>query len=124
MGIFSSIMDKIFHHKAAKPVAPPVAAAPAATAVAPPPAPPVDVKAVLSALAAEKGGGGNYDTSIVDLLKLLDMDSSLSARKELGDELNIQVGADGSAEQNIALHKAVLHKLAENGGHVPANLKD
>ena len=124
MGIFSSIMDKIFHHKAAAPAAAPVTAAPTTAAVAPPPPPPVDVKAVLAALAAEKGGGGNYDTSIVDLLKLLDMDSSLASRKELGDELNIQVGADGSAEQNIALHKAVLQKLAENGGHVPANLKD
>ena len=71
-----------------------------------------------------KDGGGNYQTSIVDLLKLLDLDSSLSARKELGDELGVQAGADGSAEQNIALHKAVMAKLAENGGKVPAGLAD
>ena len=123
MGIFSSIMNKIFHHKAAAPAPAAPTAAPAAGAVAPPPPPPVDVEAVLTALAAEKGGGGNWHTSIVDLLKLLDLDSSLSARQELGDELNIQVGADGSAEQNIALHKAVMKNLAENGGHVSDALK-
>lgn len=72
-------------------------------------------------MASQKGG--NWQTSIVDLLKLLDLDSSLSARKELGDELNVHAGADGSAEQNIALHKAVMQKLAENGGKVPAGMK-
>jgi len=125
MGIFSSIMNKIFHHKdeaKAAPAAPVAQAAPVAAAPAPPPEP-VDVEAVLTALSASKGGGLNWQTSIVDLLKLLDLDSSLSARKELGDELNIQVGADGSAEQNIALHKAVMQKLAENGGVVPDSLK-
>jgi 3-oxoacyl-ACP reductase-like protein len=123
MGIFSSIMNKIFHHKQAAPAPAAPAAAPTAAPVAPPPPAPIDVEAVLTALAAEKGGGGNWHTSIVDLLKLLDLDSSLSARKELGDELNIQVGADGSAEQNIALHKAVMKNLAENGGHVSDKLK-
>jgi len=84
---------------------------------------PVDVDAVLTNLAAQKGGGGNWRTSIVDLLKLLDLDSSLSARKELGTELNV-TGDDGSAEKNLALHKAVMQKLAENGGKVPASMKD
>lgn len=74
-------------------------------------------------MASKKGGGGNWQTSIVDLLKLLDLDSSLSARKELGDELNVHVGADGSAEENIALHHAVMQKLADNGGKVPDSLK-
>lgn len=74
-------------------------------------------------MAATKGGGGNYRSSIVDLLKLLDLDSSLAARKELAAELNIHVGDDGSAEENIALHRAVMQKLAENGGHVPASLR-
>ena len=83
----------------------------------------VDIDAVLSNLASQKGGGGNYQTSIVDLLKLLDMDSSLDARKQLADELNVHVGADGSAEQNIALQKAVMRKLAENGGKVPDSLR-
>ena len=128
MGIFGTIMDKIFHHPAATAQAAPapVAAAPAAAAPAPAPAPVpqnVDVGAVLSEMASMKGGGGNYQSSIVDLLKLLDLDSSLAARKELADELNVHVGADGSAEENIALHKAVMAKLAENGGVVPDSLR-
>ena len=128
MGIFSDILDKIFHHAKAAP-------APTSTTAAPPtpaPAAPalqakletVDVDAVLTKLAATKGGGGNWRTSIVDLLKMLDLDSSLAARKELADELNVHVGADGSAEQNIALHKAVMAKLAENGGVVPDSLRN
>ena len=132
MGIFSSIMDKIFHHgsKAAPQATPasaaPTPAAPAAPAAAAPAAAPanIDVGAVLSEMASLKGGGGNYQTSIVDLLKLLDLDSSLSARKELGQELGVHAGADGSAEQNIALHKAVMAKLAENGGVVPDSLRN
>lgn len=137
MGIFSSIMSKIFHHGQAKaapaprsPTAPPQAAPQAApqTAAPTPAAPaaqpePVDVEAVLSVMAQDKAGGGNWRTSIVDLLKLLDLDSSLSARKELGEELGVHAGADGSAEQNIALHKAVMAKLAENGGIVPDSLR-
>jgi hypothetical protein len=130
MGIFASIMDKIFHHGDAKAATPssagaPSAAAPAAAQPTPAASAPaaVDVEAVLSVMAEDKGGGGNWRTSIVDLLKLLDLDSSLAARKELGDELSIQVGADGSAEQNIALHKAVMQKLAENGGVVPDSLR-
>ena len=134
MTIFGAIMDKIFHHPAAKPeaatAAAPPAAAPAASP-APPAAPPptspqatqpVDVGAVLSQMAQAKGGGGNYQSSIVDLLKLLDLDSSLEARKELAGELNVHVGADGTAEENVALHKAVMQKLAENGGKVPTGL--
>ena len=137
MSIFSSIMNKIFGRRehdapAAKPAGAP-AAAPAAKAAAPAAAAPaaaapapqaVDVEAVLTQMAAQKGGGGNWQTSIVDLLKLLDLDSSLTARKELGQELGVHAGADGSAEQNIALQKAVMRKLAENGGRVPASLKD
>lgn len=84
----------------------------------------VDVDAVLANMAKQKGGGGNYRESIVDLLKLLDLDSSLDARKELAKELGVNAGAHGSAEQNIALQKAVMRKLAENGGKVPDSLKD
>jgi hypothetical protein len=58
------------------------------------------------------------------LLKLLDLDSSLDARKELADELGVHAGDNGSAEQNIALHKAVMNKLAENGGMVPDSLRN
>jgi hypothetical protein len=83
----------------------------------------VDIEAVLAQRAAQKGGGGNYRESIVDLLKLLDLDSSLDARRELAGELNVHAGKDGSAEQNIALHKAVMQKIAENGGKVPESMK-
>lgn len=128
MSIFSSIRDKIFGHKAAAPApspapAPTPAAPTPAPAPAPAPAAQVDVGAVLSEMANLKGGGGNYQTSIVDLLKLLDLDSSLDARKQLAQELDVHAGDDGTAEQNIALHKAVMAKLAENGGVVPDSLR-
>jgi autotransporter translocation and assembly factor TamB len=130
MGFFSAIVDKIFHHNQAQ-AAPaggpvPAQAAPQAAPAAQPQAQPladVDVEAVLANLAQQKGGGGNWRTSIVDLLKLLDLDSSLTARKELANELNVHVGADGSAEENIALQKAVMEKLAQNGGKVPDSLR-
>ena len=125
MSIFGSIMNKIFHTaEAAAPGAPPPAVTDS-TAPAEPAAPAqaVDVGAVLSQMASQKGGGGNWQTSIVDLLKLLDLDSSLDARKQLAGELSVHAGADGSAEENIALHKAVMQKLAENGGKVPDSLK-
>ena len=83
----------------------------------------VDIDAVLSQMAAKKGGGGNYQQSIVDLLKLLELDSSLNARKELAEELNVHAGAHGSAEQNIALHRAVVRALEQNGGKVPESMK-
>ena len=126
MGIFRSIMDRIFHRNAAAPAAATAAAgaAPRPTAPAAAPAAPVDVEAVLEQIAAQKGGGGNWRTSIVDLLKLLDLDSSLEARKELAADLGVNAGAHGSAEQNIALSKAVWVALAKNGGKVPAALKD
>ena len=135
MSIFGSIMDKIFHHGAAQAAPaqaapqPAPSAEPAAPAAAPAsdtpaaPAQPVDVGAVLSEMASMKNGGGNYQSSIVDLLKLLDLDSSLNARKALADELNVHIGEAGSAEENIALHKAVMDKLAENGGVVPDSLR-
>lgn len=128
MSIFGSIMDKIFHHESAAPASPPPAAAAQAAAPAAPAATPaapqqVDVGAVLAAMAEMKGGGGNYKTSIVDLLSLLDLDPSLGARKQLAEELNVHAGADGTAEQNIALHKAVIAKLEENGGVVPDSMR-
>ncbi len=135
MSIFSNILSKIFGHgeaqaKTAAPAPAPAAPRPAAPApvaakpAAPAPVQPVDVEAVLTQLAAAKGRPSNWQQSIVDLLALLDLDSSLAARKELAGELNVHVSADGTAEQNIALHKAVMKKLAENGGKVPASLRD
>ncbi|WP_116091166.1 DUF3597 domain-containing protein [Sphingomonas crusticola] len=97
-------------------------AAPAAQGTPATAATPVDVEAILTQRAAAAGRPSNWRTSIVDLLQLLGLDSSLQARKELANELNIHVGADGSAEENIALHKAVMQKLAANGGKVPADL--
>lgn len=131
MSIFGSILNKIFHHStstaSASPGQPsqpaPQAQAGTATSSAGQKLQAVDVEAVLTQLAAKKGGGGNWRTSVVDLLKLLDLDSSLTARKELASELNVHAGADGSAEQNIALQKAVWVKLAENGGKVPGSLR-
>ena len=135
MGIFGTIMDKIFHHPSAagsggttQPAPAAAAASPQPTAASPTPAATpgasVDVGAVLAEMASMKDGGGNYQSSIVDLLKLLNMDSSLSARTELASELNVHVGGDGTAEENIALHKAVMDKLAENGGVIPDSLKN
>lgn len=145
MSIFGNILNKIFHHgqqPSAQPSqtqAPSVGAAPApkpaqsggapAPAASPTqtqsgsPSQAVDVEAVLSGLADSHGGGGNWRTSIVDLLKLLDLDSSLEARKTLANELNVHVAGDGTAEENIALHRAVMEKLEENGGRVPDSLK-
>lgn len=105
--------------------APAVATTTAATAPAPAPAPAVDVTAVLEQKAAANSQKLNWRTSIVDLLKLLDIDSSLQARKELASELGCPAQLMGdSAKMNMWLHKAVMQKLAANGGKVPAELLD
>lgn len=83
----------------------------------------VDVGQVLSDMAAKKDANLNYKQSIVDLLKLLDLDSSLSARKQLADELHYTGDKDDSATMNVWLHKQVVQKLAENGGKVPADMQ-
>ncbi|GAA5231525.1 DUF3597 domain-containing protein [Verticiella sediminum] len=109
----------------AGPAAPQAGTAPAAApAAAPAPAQPVDVEAVLNEAAAQNPQKLNWRTSIVDLLKLLDLDSSLTARKDLAKELNYTGDPNDSAAMNIWLHKQVMRKLAENGGKVPADLKD
>jgi 3-oxoacyl-ACP reductase-like protein len=103
---------------AAEPTAPQAQPAPTAQS-------PVDVEAVLTGIAQRKGGPAlNWRTSIVDLMKLLDLDSSLDNRKELATELGYSGAKDGSAEMNIWLHKAVMRELEKNGGTVPADLKD
>ncbi|WP_240229958.1 DUF3597 domain-containing protein [Devosia lacusdianchii] len=94
------------------------AATPASTA----PAQPVDVAAVLDAAVAKSGQKLNWKTSIVDLLKALDLDSSLTARKALAAELGYTGDTSDSASMNIWLHKQVIAKLAANGGTLPASM--
>jgi len=128
MSFFGKIKDAIFGKKAeAAPTAPtqPTAAAPAAPApAAPQPISEVDVEAILSGLAAKSDQQLNWRTSIVDLMKLLGLDSSLAERKGLAQELGYTGALDGSAEMNIWLHKQVMRELAANGGKVPAELMD
>lgn len=137
MGILSNIFHKIFpgSHPAVAQAAPAPAtpaaapAAPAAAPTAPAAAPavalaPVDVTAILDGKAQSAGQKLNWRTSIVDLLKLLDLDSSLDSRKELARELHYTGDTGDSASMNIWLHKQVMAKLAANGGKVPADLAD
>jgi hypothetical protein len=99
-------------------------AAPAASAPAAAPMQQVDVEAVLNNMQQQSGQQLNWRTSIVDLLKLLGLDSSLQARKELAAELHYTGDTNDSASMNIWLHRQVMNKLAANGGKVPADLKD
>jgi hypothetical protein len=84
----------------------------------------VDVKALLDDMASKNSQKLNWKTSIVDLMKLLDLDSSLGERKELAKELGYTGDMNDSASMNIWLHKQVMNKLAANGGKVPADLRD
>lgn len=131
MGFFSTILDKLGISKAeaATPPATPAAApAPAASAPAAPVVNPiamVDVVALLEQKAKANPQKLNWRTSIVDLLKLLDMDSSLQARKELAKELYCpDEFMNDSAKMNVWLHKNVLGHIAANGGNVPKELLD
>jgi hypothetical protein len=99
------------------------APSPQATHTPPPPPRRVDVQAVLDKLKADKHANLDWQHSIVDLMKLLDLDSSLSARQELAKELHYTGDSHDSAAMNIWLHKQVMTKLAENGGKVPESLK-
>ena len=115
MGLFSTLKDAIFGSDEAKEVAVKKAPPPPAAAAAPPPPPkpqPVDLEEVLAYMAEKRGQPSNYKTSIVDLMKLVNMDSSLAARKELAQEMGYTGALDGSAEMNIWLHKKVMEKLA------------
>lgn len=132
MGILSNIFHKIFPgskpdeaQAGAAPAAPAAAApAPAPQQAAPAAMPVVDVEAILTTMQQQNSQPLNWRTSIVDLLKLLNLDSSLASRKELADELHYTGDKNDSATMNIWLHKQVMVKLAENGGKVPAELKD
>jgi hypothetical protein len=148
MSIFGNIMSSIFGHAKAETAQPssgapgktsdpssssagsktsgPAPASPsgAKTAAAPAAAQAqVDVAAVLTDLASKNKEKLDWRHSIVDLMKLLNLDSGLSARKELAKELNYTGDTNDSAKMNVWLHKQVMVKLAENGGKVPDSLK-
>jgi hypothetical protein len=132
MSLFGSILEKLgFNRPAAQAApAPPAPSAPQAAPVPAPPRPPVaiavvDVVAKLEGLAASNREKLNWKVSIVDLLKLLGLDSSFAARKALATELGCPAEKMGdSAQMNMWLHKTVLQKLADNGGNVPKELLD
>ncbi len=133
MSIFGKMMSKIFKRdepKANAPATPPVVdrAAinqPVQTTVSTvSSSEPVDVEAVLSQMAAESSQKLNWRTSIVDLMKLLGLESSLAERRELADELGFTGDKSDTATMNIWLHKQVIRKFADNGGKVPADLLD
>jgi Domain of unknown function (DUF3597) len=127
MSIFGKIMGAIFGSKAAAtPAGAPAggAAAPSAGSAAPAaPAQSVDVAAIVDKAAAAKGEKLAWRTSIVDLMKALDIDSSLGARKELAKELGYTGDTNDSATMNVWLHKQVMAKLAANGGKLPSDIK-
>lgn len=145
MSILSKIFDKVFHHdKPQSADAPPSVKAPAPSSApaqpkvaqaagtqaapsqtsSPNPMAETDVEAVLNAMAAKQTQKLNWQASIVDLMKLLDIDSSLQSRKELAQELNYTGDMNDSAAMNIWLHKQVMTRFAANGGKLPASLQD
>jgi hypothetical protein len=140
MGLFNDLMTKIFHHAAPaeKPfdAAPPGGAPKIAPNITPQSVPSpnaagaaagaagsVDIAAVLTSMAAANHEKLDWKHSIVDLMKLVGMDSSLTARKELAADLHYTGDTNDSASMNMWLHKEVMRKLAENGGHLPADLQ-
>ena len=126
MGLFGTILEKLGFGSSTAQAAPQTAPTQAPAAPAPPKSmTAVDVVAKLEGLAAKHKEKLNWKTSIVDLLKLLGLDSSLSARKELAGELGCPADKMGdSAQMNMWLHKTVMKKLADNGGNIPKELLD
>ena len=135
MGLFNKLMSKIFGGATGATGAAPAATGavgtqaaggspPTASSASPAATPAVDVAAVLNGLAANNPEKLDWKRSIVDLMKLVGMDSSLANRKELATELGYTGDQSDSAQMNVWLHKQVLKKLAENGGKVPQELLD
>lgn len=140
MGIFDKIKNAIWGADEAAPAAEPLKPAapvsasaapaanptpiPSATPSTPSPSGPVDITPILDAAVKKSGQKLDWRKSIVDLMKALDLDSSLTARKELAAELHYTGDTNDSATMNVWLHKALMKKLAENGGKVPADLAD
>jgi hypothetical protein len=135
MSIFGSLMGKILgnnaHAPEAKgstttavpptPMTPTTPSAPVSATAAPPK---VDVELVLETMAGGTSQKLDWRNSIVDLMKLVGIDSSLANRKALAQELGYTGDMNDSAAMNVWLHKEVMRRLAENGGHVPSNLTD
>jgi hypothetical protein len=118
MSIFGSIMGAIFGHSSAQ-----ASASPTAPPSSAPPAQSVDVAAIVDKAAAAKGEKLEWRTSIVDLMKALDLDSSLTARKQLASELKYTGNTGDTATMNVWLHKQIMQKLAANGGKLPADIR-
>jgi uncharacterized protein DUF3597 len=129
MSIFGSIVSAIFGSKPAASAAQSAGGSPTATtgyaggSGTAPAMSRLEVEAMIEKIAAKQDEDLNWQESIVDLMKLLKLDSSLGARKQLAKELGYTGALDGSAEMNIWLHKQVMTKLAESGGKVPESLK-
>ena len=128
MGILSTIFSKIFPSAHAANGPAPAASEPSPTAAGAAPSPTpmaeVDVEKMLNDMAANSAEKLNWTTSIVDLMKLLGIDSSLASRKALAQELKYTGDMNDSAALNIWLHRQVMNRVAANGGKVPASLKD
>ena len=132
MSILGNILGKIFNRdKPATPAAPPQPAPTAtpvqapittAAAAAPQPAQPVDVAGILDFMNDQRDQKLNWRTSIVDLMKLIGLESSLAERKELADELGYTGDKSDSASMNIWLHKQVIQKIVDNGGQLPTDM--
>lgn len=132
MSVLGSILGGIFKKKEAAPAAPAPTAAPtaapvqpqvtAAAAAAPQPAPDVDVAGILDFMNDQRDQKLNWRTSIVDLMKLVGLESSLAERKELADELGYTGDKSDSAAMNIWLHAQVIQKIKDNGGRLPTDL--
>ena len=136
MGLFSNLLTKVFGQQAAATTTTPAGAGGPAKAGAPAaagaptvastgstaPAATIDVTAVLDGLAAKNSEKLDWRKSIVDLMKLVDMDSRLASRKELAKDLNYTGDTSDSAKMNVWLHKEVIRKISENGGNVPKEL--
>ena len=139
MSIFSALKNAIFGHAAQASATPPPTTqaagaapakagsgsvgGPAASAPSPSPAPQVDIEAVLNAKAAQKSEKLNWRTSIVDLMKLVDLDPSLENRRALAGELGYSGDTKDTASMNIWLHRKVMAELAAAGGKVPEDLR-
>jgi hypothetical protein len=127
MSILGNIVSSIFHHASspasAAPAGAPSQSKPATHASTAPAGATVDVAAIMDKLASQSKEKLDWRRSIVDMMKLLNLDSSMSARKHLAEELHYSGNMNDSAAMNVWLHKQVMIKLAENGGKVPNELK-